>query len=251
MISASALQSRSLLLASMLLPLANQSLAAGVPVQTGSYEQTNLVSNIRGVAAYTDRLLVNPWGIALAPAGLIEDQAPQSIAVADNGNRNYTLYDPTGVRESNLVISGPPGVESNPGPTGIVPNLTGEFLVEGFPAPFLFVTEDGTISVEFADVNGDELPASVLAIDNSSEGAEYTGAAILSPDCCAPFLAVANFHGGFIETYIDAFLPLGIPGTFLDTRLPAGYAPYNVQVVGNEVFVTYAPRRTPLNTILS
>ncbi len=33
------------------------------------YQQTNLVFNVPGVAKHVDRLLVNPWGIAVFPDG--------------------------------------------------------------------------------------------------------------------------------------------------------------------------------------
>jgi uncharacterized protein (TIGR03118 family) len=58
---------------------------------------------------------------------------------------------------------------------------------------------------------------------------------------------VANFKAAFIETYTDFFAPLGIPGAFIDKNLPAGYAPFNLQVIGGEVFVTYAPQNAARN----
>jgi hypothetical protein len=64
--------------------------------------------------------------------------------------------------------------------------------------------------------------------------------AILSPACCATYLVVANFHSGLIEPYTQSFAPLAPPGSFTDPGLPAGYAPFNIQPIGNQVFVTYA-----------
>jgi hypothetical protein len=76
-----------------------------------------------------------------------------------------------------------------------------------------------------------------LVVDHSQSGAVYTGLAILTPDCCGPFLAVANFHSGLVETYSSKF---ALQGTFNDPSLPAGYAPYGMQVIGNQLFVTFA-----------
>src|ERR1700690_4153713 len=64
--------------------------------------------------------------------------------------------------------------------------------------------------------------------------------AILSPACCSTYLVVANFHSGLIEPYTAAFDPLAPPGSFTDPELPAGYAPFKIQLIGNQVFVTYA-----------
>jgi uncharacterized protein (TIGR03118 family) len=111
-------------------------------------------------------------------------------------------------------------------------------------SPFLFATQDGTVSGEYADAAGDILATTILAIDNSGRGAVYTGLAVLSPSCCAPFLAVADFHGGFVDTFTGTFDPLSAPGAFTDPNLPAGYAPYNLNVVGDQVFVTYALQNT-------
>jgi hypothetical protein len=51
---------------------------------------------------------------------------------------------------------------------------------------------------------------------------------------------VANFHSGLIEAYTQSFDRLAPPGSFTDSGLPAGYAPFNIQPVGSFVFVTYA-----------
>jgi hypothetical protein len=77
-------------------------------------------------------------------------------------------------------------------------------------------------------------------VDHGSQGAEYTGLAVLTPDCCAPFLAVADFHRGFIETLTAFFDLLDIPGAFTDPDLPEGYAPWNMQVAAGRIFVAYA-----------
>src|SRR3954471_7261809 len=50
----------------------------------GSYAQTNLVSNIPGLAAFTDPNLVNPWGIAAS--------ATSPFWISDNGTGVSTLY---------------------------------------------------------------------------------------------------------------------------------------------------------------
>ncbi|HZD47828.1 MAG TPA: TIGR03118 family protein [Silvibacterium sp.] len=218
-------------------------LISSATAQTSSYQQTNLVSNTLHAAAHTQRSLVNPWGLAISPA--------LGFEIVNNGLGTFAGYDAVG-DELALVarVAGPPSLEANPGPSAIVYNPTGTFILGGLgaiPSPFLFATTDGTISGQYADRNGDILESTILAVDNSKEGAVYTGLAILTPNCCAPFLAVANFKDRFIETYTDFFAPLGIPGAFIDSKLPAGYAPFNLQVVGGQLFVTYAPQNSAKN----
>ena len=71
--------------------------------------------------------------------------------------------------------------------------------------------------------------------------ARFTRAlALLRPSCCAPFVAVANFNDGLIHTFTSSFELLAGPGSFHDPNLPAGYAPYGMQAIGNQLFVTYA-----------
>src|SRR5436189_4930531 len=52
------------------------------------YRQTNLVSDIPGLATVTDPNLVNPWGLAVAQ--------PTFLWVADNATGVSTLYDGSG-----------------------------------------------------------------------------------------------------------------------------------------------------------
>ena len=100
------------------------------------------------------------------------------------------------------------------------------------------MTEDGTISGWNGTGNA------ILALDHSTAGAVYKGMALLSPSSTAPYLAVANFHSGLIEPYTESFAPFAPPGSFTDPNLPAGYAPFNIQQVGTQVFVTYAVQDT-------
>ena len=51
---------------------------------------------------------------------------------------------------------------------------------------------------------------------------------------------MTDFHGGFIETFLPGFSPVALPGSFVDPNLPTGYAPFGIQVIGKQVFVSYA-----------
>jgi len=130
-----------------------------------------------------------------------------------------------------LVVTIPPspGGNSPASPTGIVYNDTTNFaLTAGQPALFLFDTEDGTISGW--NPNGDMTHA-VLKVDNSAT-AIYKGLAILNDH-----LYAANFKGNSVDVFNSDFTP---SGSFTDTTVPAGFAPFNIQNVGGVLFVTYA-----------
>ena len=214
--------------------LAATAFSAAAAAQGNSYRQAALVSDVPALAPNFDPALSNPWGIAFAPG--------QPFRIAVNHGGSFQSYDATGVRQIFSGVVAPPSAGTPPSrPTGVVANSTALFIpLCSLSSPFLFATEDGTVSGEYADSRGDILATTLLVIDHSAQAAVYTGLAILTPTCCAPFLAVANFHNGVIETYTGAFAPLATPGTFTDPNLPAGYAPYNLQVIGTQLFVTYA-----------
>ena len=49
--------------AALFMAVLSVGLVTAVAAQTNSYQQTNLVSDISGMASHTDPKLVNPWGI--------------------------------------------------------------------------------------------------------------------------------------------------------------------------------------------
>lgn len=209
---------------------------AAAHAQNNNYLQTNLVSNVPGLALSVDNDLLHPWGMAAS--------ANQPFRIAANGKGQFRSYDASGAQQDpRAVIAVPASVTVPANPTGVAANTTGLFIPPGsLSSPFLFATRQGTISGEYADARGDILATTIMVVDHGSQGAEYTGLAVLSPNCCAPYLAAADFHRGFVETFTSFFDPLGIPGGFIDPNLPTGYAPWNLQVVGDRVFVAYAPQ---------
>src|SRR5437899_8148203 len=108
-----------------------------------TYSWTNFQSDIPGVAQHTDPNLVNPWGMAASPNGI--------IWVSDNGTGVSTLYNQDGTARS-LVVTIPTAARNRGTgtPTGVVLNQTQFFQVtkngSSAPAIFIFVSEDGSIS---------------------------------------------------------------------------------------------------------
>ena len=194
-----------------------------------SYIQTNLVSDVSGLAAFTDPNLVNPWGLS--------SSSTSPWWLSDNGTGVSTLYNGNTGQPASLVVTIPSPAGSPAGtkstPTGQVFNGSSGFEIQpGAPARFLFVTQDGTLSGWNPAAN---LTSAVLKVDNSASGAAYTGLAL-----SGNFLYVANFSGGRIDVFDTTFAPTTLAGGFTDPNLPAGYVPFNIQNLGGELYVTYA-----------
>ena len=277
---------RSVLAASALLAAGSLTLigvaAQAAPARVssaGTVLQTNLVSDLPGVAAVTDPNLVNAWGIS--------ESGTSPFWISDNNAGVSTLYQVPGANNAPvttvpLVVNIPTPVDTTGGtPTGTVFNFAsgnGAFKVTGpnkngvsttAAAMFLFATEDGTIlgwnpaidpTRKFAGPGGVSAQA-VIAKDNSGNnftnpdpakqtGAVYKGLAIATsttpiiprdPNSTA-LLYASNFRAGTIEVYDANFDKVrALPhGAFTDRNLPRGYAPFNVQVLNGKLYVTYA-----------
>ncbi len=190
-----------------------------------NYIQHNLVSDLPGMANFTDPHLVNPWGMSSSTGS--------PWWVSDNGTGLSTLYNGNTGTPQALVVTIPPSPSA---PTGQVFNATPSFKIGGVSkALFIFATEDGTI----AAWNGAQGTTAVTEVDNSPSEAIYKGIAIGSVGS-NDFLYAADFHGGKIDVFDGNFGSVNIPGGFTDPNLPAGFAPFNIQNLGGKLYVTYA-----------
>ncbi|HEY6448555.1 MAG TPA: TIGR03118 family protein [Acidobacteriaceae bacterium] len=200
------------------------------------YQQTNLVADQSGVAAAADPNLVNPWGMSRSSG------SPWWIS--DNGTGLATLYDGTGAAKS-LVVTVPTGdASSSPTgtPSGTVFNGGAGFAVApGAPALFLFVTEDGTISGWNFGVN----PSTAVIKVNTKSASVFKGAALATLNI--PFLGpqtylyVADFRKARVQVYTSNWQHVPeIEGLFQDPFLPPGFAPFNIQNLGGDLYVAFA-----------
>src|SRR5262249_50539695 len=132
-----------------------------------TFTQTNLVSDVAGMAKTTDPNLVNPWGLTL---GL-----NSGIWVSDNGAGKATTYDGPGhaiPSGSPLAVTIPaPGGTGTSAPTGVATNGTSGFVIssgtQSGPSIELFATEDGTIAGWNSNVDPTH---AIIAVDNSGSG---------------------------------------------------------------------------------
>jgi uncharacterized protein (TIGR03118 family) len=202
-----------------------------------SFAQTNLVSDGFVPAMTIDPNLINPWGIT--------HSATSPFWVSDNGMGVTTVYTGAGAKVNvggldAITIATPPGQTSPASPTGDVFNIagTGFNITSGGhtgSSVFIFATEDGTISGWNPNV---DIASSVLAVDNSQggTGAVYKGLAIGQTED-GTFLYAANFRNGTVDVFDQNFKQVN---SFTDPKVPAGYAPFNVQVLDDHLFVTFA-----------
>ena len=197
------------------------------------YQQTNLVANASGLgAAVVDPKLVDPWDIARSTSS--------PWWVADRATGVATLYDGAG-KKTSLTVTVPHG-----SPTGQIFNGSSDFaLAPGKPATYLFVSLTGTISGWNPAVN------ETKAIQKVAPSAKsvLTGMTIAQIGN-TQYLYVADLKQAKVSVYNTKFAPVSLGAhAFVDPDLPKGYAPFNVQNIGNNIYVAYAQQNTAKNFV--
>jgi uncharacterized protein (TIGR03118 family) len=205
------------------------------------YIQTDLVSDIPGLAALTEPELHNPWGMSHTATSPIwtSNQATQTATLfavtPDNNVSKVTAVNPpTGnIAIPPMATGGPTGQVANTNPsTSSFPVLGGG---NGGSAHFIFANLNGTISA------WDTGPTAF--IQATTAGASYTGLAINQANTQ---LYAANSAGsGSINVFNSSFAPVSLgAGAFATpaAAAAAGLVPFNVQSLSNGTLaVTYAP----------
>jgi uncharacterized protein (TIGR03118 family) len=214
-------------------------IAASLGQTPNQYTQTNLISDIPGVARITDPNLVNPWGQATIGGS--------PLWVANNNSKTSTLY--TGGVSGSIPSIVPLVVKVVDGtPDGIVGNTTGsatDFLVTTpkgtAPANFIFDSEAGSITAWSGRVSGKV--ATVMFRGGRPD--VYKGLALASVGS-ANYLYATNFRAGTIDVFDGSFHKVTFPsgpfgaGAFTDPGIPRGFAPFGIQLINGELYVSYA-----------
>ncbi len=205
------------------------SLALALPAAATAFSVTNLVTDDQSFipAQITDPNLINAWGISHSPSG--------PFWVSSNGKGLSTVYtvDPasnvTSKQSLEVAIPGEGSVTGQVFNTGAAAgNFNGD--------AFLFVSEDGTVSGWRGSL-GTSAEVLVPASDNNS----YKGVAISVIGSDA-YLYAANFKSGAIDVFKGTAAAPALTGTFSDPTIPDGFKPFNVQNLGDTLYVTYALR---------
>jgi uncharacterized protein (TIGR03118 family) len=199
------------------------------------FNVTNLVTDDQAAnpALITDPNLVNAWGISRS--------GTSPCWVSDNGTGVSTLY----------AVNPTTGIPVKQGLTVTIPgngSVTGQAfagsVVGNFNADtFLFVSEDGTVSGWRGALG---TTAEVLQIGSATNS--YKGAAFANIGGNS-YLYAANFLTGNVDVLKGSVGAPNLTGSFIDPTIPAGYAPFNVENLGDKIYVTYAKRGAGIDEI--
>ncbi len=190
-------------------------------------------------------------GLAAAPGG--------PIWVADNNSGKATVYT-GGVNGSPVTLQltvSVPGENA----TGQVYNSTGSFPVGGTSgSPSLFIVDSDSIGStqspgEIAAWNG----GSSFTVEDSPTGgpggttptgAVFKGLAISGSPTAGPELFAADVANAKVDVFDKDFAPVSTPSEFVDPAIPAGYAPFNVQALGSDIYVSYAKQNASKTNVV-
>lgn len=197
------------------------------PAAAVQFNPVNLVSDDASAhpAQIVDPMLKNAWGMSFGPT------SPFWVSSTDGGVSTIYSVDPASQATSKAALT----VTVGGGPTGQVFNSSNGFNGNRF----LFVSEDGS-------VHGwrGALGTSAETLVTGSPENSYKGAAIGTLGG-STYLYGANFKAGTVDVYKGDALDPNLSGNFTDPNLPAGYAPFNMQNLGDTLYVTYAFKSDP------
>ena len=204
-------------------------LGPGSPAGAESFGAVNLVTDdqLANPAQITDPNLKNAWGVS--------HSSGSPFWVSSNGGGVANLYNvnPTtnATTKAGLTVTiPPPGLGTPTGQAFNFASASGAFNGDNF----LFVSEDGTIS----GWRG-ALGTVAEVLQTGSPDNVYKGTTLVMTGGHA-YLLSANFRAGTIDVLKgDAGAP-DLAAKFTDPNLPSGFAPFNIQVLGGIVYVTYA-----------
>ncbi len=212
-------------------PTSDNSGTESDPLGRGSLRVAQTVVETDLATDATVPALVNPWGLAFNPNGF--------AWISNQATGTATVHDSTGALLRTIDLPRTPGATEAPKPTGMVFNpVQSDFLGD----TFIMVTENGTI------IGWQQSTGAVVRVDKTQSEAVYKGAAIVqvsqttTTGCVVDpeRLLVANFRAATVDVFNASYEPVSVEGGFVDSSIPAGYAPFNIFVQGQRVFVSYA-----------
>lgn len=193
------------------------------PAYGAEFKATGLVSDDLTLhpAQVLDTSLVNAWGLSYSPTG------PFWISSADGGVSTVYRVDPATQSTAKVPLT----VSVSGNPTGQVFN--GNASAFNGDA-FLFVGEDGTVSGWRGALGTTAEVLAASSADNSYKGAAYSTIGNNS------YLYASNFKARTIDVFKGAATSPALAGGFIDPGALSGYAPFNIQRLGDSLYVTFA-----------
>jgi uncharacterized protein (TIGR03118 family) len=211
-----------------------------------SFTQTNLVTDSQSylasagysAAATQNTGFINPWGMDHTSSGA------WFIAVtgdegSPSGQASGVFYTGAGVEQSSVVIPqtavGPMGTGAPTGATGLVFNpSTSQFIIADLDGHLSTLNFGATSSVQVATG-----PTPSAGPPHSI----YTGVAIGNVGG-QTYVYAANNGTGAVDVYGPNFKPAALgAGAFAAPAIAAGLAPFNIQNLNGDIWVTYATAR--------
>ncbi len=226
--------------------LAGTATTAGGTPPPNKFSRTILVANNTSFGAkLVDPNLTNAWGLAAAP--------DSPLWVSDNNSGKASVYS-GGVSGSavslDLTVPVPGGNPTGQvyNPTLALPTAQQAFKVAGTPATFI---------VDSDSIGSTQSPGEIAAWNGGSKfvvedgptggpggktrpGAVFKGLAVSATTKAGPELFAADVSEATVDIFNRSFAPVSAPGEFKDPKIPAGYAPFGIQVLSGDVYVAYA-----------
>jgi uncharacterized protein (TIGR03118 family) len=202
-------------------------LGLGYAAHAAPVTVTTLVSDDQGAnaAQINDPGLVNAWGISFPASG------PFWVSANGTGTSRLYMVDPSTQATTKLGLTvSIPGAGYVTGQVFNTASATGAFNGDAF----LFVSEEGTIS----GWRG-ALGTSAETLQLASSDNVYKGSALATINGNT-YLYAANFKAGRIDVVKGSAGAPDLSGNFTDPGMPSGYAPFNIENIGDKLYVTYA-----------
>lgn len=243
-------------LSGFVLVVATGSSARAVTPPPNKFAQVDLVaSDATFGAKLVDSNLTNAWGLAALPG--------QPLWVSDNNSGNASVYS-GGVKGGTVTLDltvpvpggNPTGQVANP--TARLPHAKQAFLVGANAADFIVSTDSigSTQSPgEIAAWNGGP---SFTVTDGPTggtggttpAGAVFKGLALSTAPTAGPELFAADVANATVDIFSRAFTPVSAPAEFKDPKIPAGYAPFGIQELKGDVYVSYGKQNTKRTNVV-
>jgi uncharacterized protein (TIGR03118 family) len=162
--------------------------------------------------------------------------------ISANHSGSTVNYDPNGVQLSAPIDIPLGAVRNGASPTGAIYNSTSGFLIPGKGTSLLiYATEDGILSAWNPSMGS----STMTVADRSLAGAVYKGLTMAN-DGGVNYIYATDFHNAKIDVYDNTFAFISTM-PFSDPGIPAGFAPFNIQNINGELYVTYAKQLAPDN----
>jgi uncharacterized protein (TIGR03118 family) len=208
---------------------------------SNSFGQTNLIANKASFKPkLVDKNLTNAWGLA--------GSSSTPLWISDNNSGLATAYG-GGVNGSSVSVE---ITEPIPGgnPTGQVFNSSSAFPVGGSggsPASFIVSTDSIGKTQSPGEIAAWDGGSSFVVEDSPKGGpggktpakAVFKGLALATTPKAGPELFAADVANAKVDIFNRDFHLVKMTTEFRDSKIPAGYAPFNVQELNSQIYVTY------------